>query len=307
VDHSNNKDRILYGVSSWGTAAYLLFSVLATAHLKLPVSFVCGVRFVFGMVLTLCIGLAMTGNLRFCRTRALRAQLKRSTLLFFVTLSLVSASLVLKNVAMLNAYLFSLYAIAVLRAHVTGRQKIRAVGWFAIALCVAGVVLLYMASGSGKHPLLGLLLVLTGMYCQVLMMEQVAHLKEMGDSSLCTLFWSGVVGFAITCLYGLFMATGMGEATLHLPEIAAAAMLVLAGVTSSAVFPQWGIGKASERTSVTTLASAGLTQIVPAIIVQLYLDHWRLPSLWEVGGIVSLLASAWFGIKASKPVPATPR
>ncbi len=310
VEHTNfTKARYIYGVSSWGTAAYVLFSVLATAHAHLAISVVSGSRFLLGFLLTLAIGLWTTGNLDFCRSRAVWPQVKRSTLLFVVTITLIAASLVLKNVAMLNAYTFSLYAIAVLRARFAHRREVRAVGWLAVLLCVVGVVLLAIASGSGKHPVLGLLLVLTSMYCQVMMLEQVAVVKAAGDSSLCSLFWSGIVGFGLTGLYVLFQLIDgdLGRTPIQLPAFDLFSLCMIGGVTLTAVLPQWGYAKAGESASAADLASAGLTQIVPAIGVQIYLDHGRLPSLWAIGGIVSLLASAWFGIQGQKPAAAASR
>jgi drug/metabolite transporter (DMT)-like permease len=303
------KSIAIYGLSAWGTALYIAFSRFATLESGLPPLLVACFRFILGMPLVFLFGWWATGRHDFYKSRNIEVQLKRSLSLFFVTVFLIAGAKALKNIALTNAYTFMVFAIVALRTYFVHRKPLHRLGWVSVVLCIVGVSFLVVASGSaGEHPILGLALVSGAMYCHALMMDQAAVLAKSGDSALCSLFWCGVVGFGVAVVYAVYIAVegaSQPAAIAHVPQVDAQGVAMMIGVTIMAIAPQGGYAYAGTGASPLTLAPAGLTQIIPAAAIQMYLDGGRVPSDLTIAGIAALLASALCSIKGQKRLAAT--
>jgi drug/metabolite transporter (DMT)-like permease len=306
--HQEIKSIAVYGIAAWGTALYIAFSRFATLESGLASAFVAGFRFLLGMPLVYLAGWWVTGRRDFYKSKNRGVQIKRSVMLFFVTVLLIAGTKALRNVALTNAYTFTVFAIVALRTRLVHGKPLHPLGWVSVGLCVAGVVSLVIASGSaGAHPYLGLALVLASMYCHVMMMEYATVLGTSGDSAFCSLFWSGVVGFAVAALLALYCAADVQASRALVSEmrlVDTLALCMLLGVTVMALAPQGGYSYAGLGADPLTLAPAGLTQIVPAVGIQMFLDGGTLPNGHAVAGIATLLVSAICSIQGQKRLAA---
>jgi multidrug transporter EmrE-like cation transporter len=292
----------VFTTASWGSSFLQVFIRLATLESHLAVPVVSAFRFIFGLPLCYLLGLRAEGP-HFYRTNSKPLQLRRSALLATVTVTLIAGGKALKDVALANAYTLSWPAMLTLRVRFVHKQKVHPLGWASVFLCIAGVFLLAISSGTaGEHPYLGLGFILVAMYCHVLMMDYAERLAMVGDSSLCSWFWTGVVGFVLTLVAAvvLVVSAGAGHSIITLPHVDLTGAALLVGVTLTAVLPQLGYARAGKLGDTMSLAPWGLTQVIPATAFQMWVNHWQMPNAWAFAGIATLLLSAFCGMRGRK-------